>query len=224
MTAARGFGTAIRQIVSRRYSDAVVLDQCDYSMNTKLLAYRFAAKLPIINSARWPFGKIEVFFAYDFRRSNKAEYEYLTAYYPNHCSLYGNGTAEYFYQNFHFFNSVRENDRLDIISHANEHGMGRECSAEKLASELHRYSLRKVGVIKFQGCELGKGLWLEKARDAFLEAGISFAYMAAPIGRIHWLPPFKYANGERLGERYRVIKGNIDRNFPGTRYTTQAHA
>ena len=188
-------------------------------MNLKLQACRLVAKLPLIHSARWPFGKIEVLLAYDFRRSNKAEYEYLTTYYPDYCSLYGDGTPDYFKNNFHYFASVRTTDRLDIISHANEHGIGRERTAQDLAQELRRYSLREVGVIKFQGCDLGNGAWLELARDAFLQAGISFAYMAAPLGRIQWVPPFKYVDVEHGGERYRVIKGNIERSFPGTRYT-----
>ncbi|MDE9456212.1 hypothetical protein, partial [Xenorhabdus bovienii] len=69
----------------------------------------------------------------------------------------------YIYNNFHYLQSVTENDRVDIFAHANEHILGGYCILEDLANDLKKMSLHRVGVIKFQACYIGRGNWLERA-------------------------------------------------------------
>ncbi|CDG20068.1 protein of unknown function [Xenorhabdus poinarii G6] len=43
--------------------------------------------------------------------------------------------------------------------------------------------------------------------------------MAGPTDRVVWNNPFiKYVQGDRR-QAYKVVKGNIIKTFPGTRYT-----
>ncbi|MBE8595863.1 hypothetical protein [Xenorhabdus sp. BG5] len=186
-------------------------------MNFKNRIYKTAGRIPLIKSHEWPFGKIEVVLAYDFKKRSPQEYSYLKSKYKDMLELV-EPEQRYFYNNFHYLQWVTENDRVDIFAHANENFLGRY-TPEDLADDLKKMSLHRVGVIKFQACYIGRGNWLERARSAFISAGIDFAYMAGPTDRVVWNNPFiKYVNGDRH-QAYKVVKGNIDKQFPGTRYT-----
>ncbi|MDC9605731.1 hypothetical protein WDV76_05630 [Xenorhabdus griffiniae] len=190
-------------------------------MNLKNKIFKAAGRIPLIRSHEWPFGKIEIVLAYNFKKRKPQEYIYLKSKYKDVLELVGRESEreeqKYIYNNFHYLQSMTENDRLDIFAHASEYALG--CySPETLASDLKKMSLHRVGVIKFQACYIGRGDWLEKARDAFIDAEINFAYMSAPTDRVIWNNPFiKYVQGDR-SQAYKVVKGNIDKQFPGTRY------
>ncbi|MBC8954546.1 hypothetical protein [Xenorhabdus sp. PB62.4] len=193
-------------------------------MNFKNRIYKAAGRIPLIKSHEWPFGKIEVVLAYDFKKCKPQEYSYLKSKYKDMLELVGRESASeeqrYFYNNFHYLQWVTENDRVDIFAHSSESSLGsRYNSPEDLANDLKRMSLRRVGVVKFQACYIGRGNWLEKARNVFISKGIDFAYMAGPTDRVVWNnPSIKYVQGDRR-QAYKVVKGNIDKQFPGTRYT-----
>ncbi|ATF91862.1 hypothetical protein CO704_07055 [Cedecea neteri] len=191
-------------------------------MNFTNSLFRTAGKIPLLRSHEWPFGKIEVVLAYNFKKRRPHEYAYLKSKYKDMLELVGRESEseekKYIYNNFHYLQSVTENDRIDIFAHASEHMLG-HYSPEALADDLKKMSLRRVGVIKFQACYIGKGNWLERARDIFISKGISFAYMTGPTNRVVWNNPFiKYVEGDR-DQAYKVVKGNINKQFPGTRYT-----
>lgn len=183
--------------------------------------FEVAGKIPLIRSHEWPFGRIEVVLAYNFKNRRPQEYVYLKSKYNAMLELVGRKSAvedkKYIYNNFHYLQSVTENDRIDIFAHASEHMLG-HYSPEELADDLKKISLHRVGMIKFQACYIGRGDWLERARDEFIRRGIHFAYMAGPTGRVIWNNPFvKYVQSDR-SQAYKVVKGNIDKKFPGTRY------
>ncbi|MCG3461174.1 hypothetical protein L7G72_04750 [Xenorhabdus bovienii] len=191
-------------------------------MNFKNQIFKAAGKIPLIKSHEWPFGKIEVVLAYNFKKRRPQEYIYLKSKYKDMLELVGRESASeerrYIYNNFHYLQSVTENDRVDIFAHGSEDILGGYIP-ESLADDLRKMSLHRVGVIKFQACYIGKGNWIERARDAFINKGIDFAYMTGPTDRVVWNNPFiKYVRGDR-DYAYKVVKGNIDKQFPGTRYT-----
>jgi hypothetical protein len=188
--------------------------------------FEVAGKIPLIRSHEWPFGKIEVILAYNFKKRKPQEYAYLKSKYNDMLELVGRESdveeKKYIYNNFHYLQCVTENDRIDIFAHASAHMLG-HYSPEELADDLKKMSLRRVGVIKFQACYIGKENWLERARDAFIRRGIHFAYMAGPTGRVVWNNPFvKYVQGDTR-QAYKVVKGNLDKKFPGTRYIESVH-
>ncbi|MDE9455829.1 hypothetical protein [Xenorhabdus bovienii] len=192
-------------------------------MNFKNKIFKAAGKIPLIKSHEWPFGRIEIVLAYNFKKHKPQEYIYLKSKYKDMLELVGRESNSeenrYFYNNFHYLQLVTENDRVDIFAHASEHRLGGYYSLENLADDLKKMSLHRVGVIKFQACYIGRGNWLERARDVFISKGIDFAYMAGPTDRVVWNNPFiKYVQGDRR-QAYKVVKGNIDKKFPGTRYT-----
>lgn len=191
-------------------------------MNIKNRIFELAGRIPLIRSHQWPFGKIEVVLAYNFKQRAPQEYSYLKSKYKDMLELVGRRSVSeerrYIYNNFHYLQSVTENDRIDIFAHASEHMLGKY-SPEELADDLKKMSLNRVGVIKFQACYIGRGNWLERARDIFISKGIDFAYMTGPTDRIVWNNPLaKFVRGDR-DYAYKVVKGNIEKKFPGTRYT-----
>ncbi|CDG20067.1 protein of unknown function [Xenorhabdus poinarii G6] len=121
-------------------------------MNFKNKIFEAAEKIPLIRSHEWPFGKIEIVLAYNFKKRKPQEYIYLKSKYQDMLELVGReSTSEekrYLYNNFHYLQSVTENDRVDIFAHASEHILG-GYSQEDLADDLKKMSLHRVGVIKF---------------------------------------------------------------------------
>lgn len=181
---------------------------------------RFAGKIPLYHSMDWPYGKIETILLSNFQNKMK-EYHYLHSRYPDVLELSGRRNEEeerqYRYRNFHYLSSIRDCDRLDIIGHSNGSMIGR-FDHETLAEELAFYSLKRVGVIKFQACYTGRGSWLEKIRTELFRRNISFAYMVAPMGKVNWNNPFVKYITDAEGPNYRVVKGNINKIFDNVRY------
>jgi len=190
-------------------------------MNFKNNIFKAAGKIPLIRSHEWPFGKLEVILAYNFKKRRPHEYAYLKSKYKDMLELVGHESVaeekRYIYNNFHYLQSVTENDRIDIFAHASENMLGHYCP-EDLADDLIKMSLHHVGVIKFQACYIGRKNWLERARDVFIAKGINFAYMSGPTDRVIWNTPFvKYVRGDK-NQAYKIVKGNINKKFPGTKY------
>jgi hypothetical protein len=138
--------------------------------------------------------------------------------------------------------------RLDIHSHGTEFATG-QLSAEQLAEKLHHYGVRRVGVLKIQACDVGKGDYLERLRGALHALGIEVGYLCAPTGKMHDVrvivkvpglaPRIATGIGIQTAPRailvgkgirdvapetsgLKVIKGTVDIAFPGTRYSLRA--
>lgn len=185
-------------------------------------AFHLAGKLPLLHAMDWPFGKIEIVFTSNFRtKAKENEFAYLSSRYVDFLELTGRRAdkdeTRYRYNNFHYLQSMTDCDRLDIIGHGSSERIG-SFYPHELAETLAFYSLHRVGVIKIQACYTGQGTWLEDFKNALLHHNISFAYIAAPMGAVVWNKPFiKYVSFSGENE-YRVIKGNINKNFESTRY------
>lgn len=187
--------------------------------------YNAAGKIPLIHSKNWPYGRIFPVFASAFLgRRGTCELEYLKSYYGAHDYLHSHTLEQVqehtpLLQSEQFYVGINRLDRLDIFAHGDEDGMF-SLTINELADYLSRNNLSEVGVIKFNVCRSGFDPdFLKLARAAFLGRNISFSWMDAPKDNIHYYPPFKYiSNHIFINNKYRVIDGNIKREFPGTRY------
>lgn len=193
--------------------------------------YEIAGRIPLFKSKLWPFGRIVPVFASAFQgRKGQYELAYLKSYYrrenydyihENGFQLYfGDQESEYLLAKGIDYSLVDENDRMDVFAHGDEEGMF-SLTLDELAQYLRERGLSRIGVIKFNVCRSGFDKdFLLHARCTFQQAGISFAWMAAPRDNINYNPPFKYVSNHLFDEdRYRVLQGNINKIFPGTRYT-----
>ncbi|ALE88126.1 hypothetical protein [Pseudomonas versuta] len=185
--------------------------------------YIVAGKIPLIHSKNWVHGRIFPVFASAFLGQRGAyELEYLKSYYGTHDYLHAHTLEQEhtpLIQNQHFYADINRLDRLDIFAHGDEDGMF-SLSINELADYLSRNNLREVGVVKFNVCRAGFDPdFLKLARSAFLNKNISFCWMDAPKDNILYYPPFKYISNHVLASnKHRVIDGNIQHEFPGTRY------
>ncbi|BEM57068.1 hypothetical protein SME22J_09290 [Serratia marcescens] len=193
--------------------------------------YATAGRIPLLRSKCWPFGRIFPVFASAFQ-GEKGQYElaYLKSYYRREGydyihengfqSCFGDQDAACLLTNGTDYSLADENDRMDVFAHGNEEGMY-SLTLGEFAQYLREKGLSHIGVIKFNVCRSGFDQdFLLHARCVFQQAGISFAWMAAARDTINYCPPFKYISNHLFDEnRYRVLPGNINKVFPGTRYT-----
>ncbi|HDL7749445.1 TPA: hypothetical protein PXP51_001796 [Yersinia enterocolitica] len=181
--------------------------------------YTLAGSLFKVTS--WKYGRVYVVTAFDFERSeNRAysnvQYPYLKAMYPNiiNLNLVGDSLdCGFFSGDIKKRNSlldVNSNDKLIIVGHSDQYGY-LEMSAERLAYILKELNLRQVGVIKLHSCYIGKANWMLEFKNELKYQGINFSYLCGPKGLYCYTP--KYAR------KYKVLAGNISKNFKGTRYT-----
>ncbi len=139
-------------------------------------------------------------------------------------------------QNYKPLSNIKLTSRLDIHGHGDTDHFS-ELSAEDLASALWNAGLTEVGILKLQACNVGKGDFLIHLKQELDKFGIKVGYISGHKGIfVDWRrevrifnyafnikhPPFFPAKtvGFLIPETYRlrVIKGNIDIAFPGTRY------
>ncbi|WP_176083942.1 hypothetical protein [Martelella sp. HB161492] len=115
-------------------------------------------------------------------------------------------------------------DRLDITAHGSKQGPT-SYSADRLAEKLAALGLREIGIIKLQSCHVGAADYPKKLCGALTARGIKVGYISAPKAYLmgaasnHRL----VVNGAlipRIGDsRFKVVKGNLNVRFAGTRYT-----
>ncbi len=132
--------------------------------------------------------------------------------------------------------NIKLTSRLDLHGHGGTDHFS-ELSAEDLASALWNAGLTEVGILKLQACNVGKGDFFIHLKQELDKFGIKVGYISGPKGLlVDWrrevrifnyefninYPPFFPTKtvGFLIPETYRlrVIKGNIDIAFPGTRY------
>lgn len=126
--------------------------------------------------------------------------------------------------------------RLDLLGHGSPHVFNQKTPHE-LAFILHEAGLRKVGVIKFQACDIGKGNYLTEFVKELDRFNIQVGYVsgangklfvkqpAGPIdGKLNIQKPRRFFGHKHIGDSFEtlglvVVKGNMDVQFPNTRYT-----
>ncbi|MBP1313382.1 hypothetical protein J2X56_000609 [Herbaspirillum sp. 1173] len=131
--------------------------------------------------------------------------------------------------------------RLDLHGHGNMF-MFEDDGPFIFACKLKRAGLREVGVIKFQSCRNGKGDFLKEFLEALDQLEIRVGYVSAPIGglidgrsvvkiagREFTYKPAFFMPSKLIRRKHvllipetfglKVIKGNIDVKFEGTRYS-----
>ncbi len=128
-----------------------------------------------------------------------------------------------------------KHSRLDLFGHGNTNNFERY-DAKTVAQFLHRAGLKEVGILKVQACNVGKGDFLSELKDALIGKGVGVGYVSGPTGealdmRIHQkilgqdcivgLSPFKFVGNVPEKFALKVVKGNLDVAFPGTRYTPE---
>ncbi|GGU51616.1 hypothetical protein GCM10009504_05350 [Pseudomonas laurentiana] len=171
------------------------------------------AHVKLWNEGRWGHGKIKTVLAYPYKG---LEHRYLSKHYDpkKTMDLYSLNECPK-----NFLADMTLNDRLDIISHGNEQNGLAEISCADLFRKLHEYGLREVGVIKFQSCHVGKGPWLKRTQDTLDVFGIRYAWLAAPTGALLYSFGFKTIVGGSNDGKLKIVRGSINKNFPGTRYS-----
>lgn len=136
--------------------------------------------------------------------------------------------------------------RLTLIAHSNDRSFARHSPA-LLAQELFDVGLRKVGILKLEGCSIGSGDYLEQLKDALNKLNVEVGYLSGPTGlhvdtdvvmktpfgrkAVDVVFPLKliappmwpylftsHSTGVRPGTHLKIVKGNADITFPGTHY------
>ncbi|WP_146745739.1 hypothetical protein V1599_20760 [Enterobacter sp. ECC-175] len=133
--------------------------------------------------------------------------------------------------------------RLDVVVHGNRNSpfearefyqtneQGRSVKAREetqftakvMAEKLAAMGLKNVGVLRLDSCNVGAGAYLQQLRAALRDLDIRVGYLAAPNGYLQDVhipftatrPVYSWRFWE---DRWTVIKGNLDVEFPGTRY------
>lgn len=157
---------------------------------------------------------------------------------PNHSSgtlLVNNSLAK-----------LRLDSRLTLLAHANEDFFD-IYTPESLATKLHEAGLKEAGILKLEGCNVGKGDYLEKLKYELNRLGIKVGYLSGPksshantekviktpfgrkafdvvfllklIDPLLW--PYLFTSnvtGVLPGTHLKIVKGNADITFPGTHY------
>ncbi|MDT7524440.1 hypothetical protein RAE21_19005 [Rhodoferax sp. TBRC 17198] len=136
--------------------------------------------------------------------------------------------------------------RLTLIGHASENRFN-TYAPKALAEKLRDAGLKEAGILKLEGCNVGKGDYLEKLKIALDELDIKVGYLSGPksyhantdeviktpFGRKAFdvlfllkliAPPMwpylftSNVTGSLPGTHLKIVKGNADITFPGTHY------
>ena len=130
--------------------------------------------------------------------------------------------------------------RLDISAHGNNDAVVPDQeSAAQLARRLHDSGLREVGVLKIEASKIGERDYLDKLKAELDALGVKVGYLSAPKdffanfktyergtnGRERVFKEIPLLPGKAIGGAFspetfglKVLKGNVDIAFPGTRY------
>lgn len=97
-------------------------------------------------------------------------------------------------------------------------------TANVMAEKLAAMGLKQVGVLRLDSCNVGAGAYLQQLKAALRKLNISVGYLAAPNGYLQDVhipftatrPVYSWRFWE---DSWTVVKGNLDVEFSGTRYT-----
>lgn len=172
---------------------------------------------------KWQYGK--VLFANiddaDDWANNRTLYRDLRKYYKNYVGF----SSDKHYLDEGSLAELGLQDKLIIAGHGTEDGLvGFRNSPETLVRVLRRAGLKNVGIIKFHSCNIGVGDWLSRFRTSLSNSGVQFCYISGPESE----GPSGYYSYTRFSRLffsytsggYKILKGNVRRDFPGTRYVS----
>jgi len=124
--------------------------------------------------------------------------------------------------------------RLYVVAHGASTGTGPQewdsstgtfdmYTPERLATRLYSYGLREVGVLRIDACYTGQGNYLARLKTALDNKGIKVGYLSAPTGAVtttNFLKTrFVFSFND---DAWRIIRGNENVSFDGTKYTPGA--
>jgi len=127
--------------------------------------------------------------------------------------------------------------RLDLCGHGDAEGIG-HLDAAQLADVLQGAGLKQLGVLKIEACNVGKGNYLNELKAELTKRGIDVGYISAPTDYFSENRTYEVKDGaERVKTELpilpkkmvgafkpaalggmKIVKGNVDIGFPGTRY------
>ena len=143
--------------------------------------------------------------------------------------------------NFEFrgnsLSKVTLQDRIDIHGHGGKDNFG-GMKPKAMANYLESVGLKKVGVLKFSACNVGKGNFLNELGKELASKGIEVGYLSGPKGMIVDQRTPISIKGKQYNVRdtpmrktvlrgnlpvpekfgLKVVKGNAEADFPNTRY------
>lgn len=164
--------------------------------------------------AVWKTGKIRCIILDDLKHAEPESYAFIKRKYPDCRDVSLGGLSE------GLCADLTENDKLIIIGHATQYGLRYAKLTDDFLRYLKIWDLKRIGVLKFHCCNIGEREWLRVLGEKMLRDGISFSYLSGPSSpgqKGHYRHDLKHHVTYTPGD-YKIIKGNIPRNFTGTRY------
>lgn len=174
--------------------------------------FRFYEALRI--PARWKHGKVRCIILDDLKYTQPDSYAFIKKKYPDYRDAFFGGVSR------GLCADLTENDKLIIVGHSSEFGMRYAFRTDDLLHYLKLWGLKRIGVMKFHCCNIGEKEWLNVLGSKMLRDGISFSYISGPSSsgeKGHYYHEKKLGLTYTPGD-YKILKGNIPRNFAGTRY------
>ena len=129
--------------------------------------------------------------------------------------------------------------KLELVGHGTASTFD-HVNAARLAKRLVRAGLKEVGVLKLNACQVGRATYLAELRAALDSEGVRVGYLSGPKDspsdvryavkiRGRWTnlhPSWLFLAPGKSGDlpwipiawRTKVVKGNVDVQFSGTRY------
>lgn len=164
--------------------------------------------------AVWKYGKVRCIILDDLKYTEPDTYAFIKKRYPDYRDILFGGFVR------DFCADMGENDKLIIVSHSTEFGLRYAKMTDDFIYYLKLWGLKRIGVLKFHCCHIGEREWLRVLGEKMLRDGISFSYISGPScsgDKGQYIYDLKYGTSYTPG-KYKIIKGDIKRDFKGTRY------
>ncbi|SEL91090.1 hypothetical protein SAMN04487787_13110 [Kosakonia sacchari] len=172
-----------------------------------------APKIP----AEWKYGKVRCIILDSDKYTDKKAYAFLLKKYPDYRDAIFGGYVK------GFCSELTENDKLIITGHGSRTGLIFAWQTDELIHYLKLWGLKRIGVLKFHTCNIGEREWLRELGEKMLKNGISFSYISGAAGtgkKGHYIYDLSTGLSYTPGG-YKIIQGNIRRDFAGTRYVSK---
>ncbi|ANI82430.1 hypothetical protein [Kosakonia oryzae] len=164
--------------------------------------------------AVWKQGKVRCIILDDLKYTQPDNYAFIRKKYPDYRDVLFGGVSR------GLCADLNENDKLIIVSHSSEFGLRYALRTDDFLHYLKLWDLKRIGVLKFHCCNIGERDWLNILGAKMLRDGISFSYISGPCSpgkKGHYYHNIHEGLTYTPG-KYKILKGNIPRDFTGTRY------
>ncbi len=164
--------------------------------------------------AVWKYGKVRCIILDDLKYTEPDTYDFVKKKYPDYRDVLFGGVAR------GLCSDLTHNDKLIIVSHSTQFGLRYAKMTDDFIHYLKLWGLSSIGVLKFHCCNIGEREWLRVLGEKMLSHNISFSYISGPSSsgeKGHYTYDIKRGLSYTPG-KYKIIKGNIPRDFQGTRY------